>query len=256
MDNINKEDFIFKNTVDCPVCGSKVDVLLVKTSSLRIKGKDSDFYVEYEPVNPYFYDVWLCNICGYASMKSDFKEVKSYQIEKIKNEISTKWHFKTYGNAYSADEAIIRLKLALLNYDVAGAKESKKAMACLKIAWLYRSIQDEENETLYIKKALETFKEAYSVEDFPICGMDKFTTMYLIGELHRRAGNFDEALKQFSYVMTAQEAKKKLKEMAYDQKELIREMKIENEPKKEDDLQNDISEGTNKKQGLFSKLFK
>lgn len=256
MDNINEEDFIYKKTVDCPVCSRKVEVLLVKSSSLRTKGKDSDFYVEYEPINPYFYDVWLCNFCGYASMKSDFEEVKSYQIEKIKNEISSKWHIKNYGNVYSAEEALIRLKLALLNYAVAGAKESKKAMTCLKIAWLYRSIQDEENEGLYIKKALETFKEAYSVEDFPICGMDKFTTMYLIGELHRRAGNYDEALRQFSYVMTSQEAKKKIKEMAYDQKELIREMEKENEPKKEVDLQNDISEETNKKQGFFSKLFK
>lgn len=256
MDNINEEDFIYKKTVDCPVCGSKVEVLLVKSSSLRTKGRDSDFYVEYEPINPYFYDVWLCNICGYASMKSDFEEVKSFQIEKIKNEITTKWHIKKYGNIYSAEEAIVRHKLALLNYVVVGAKESKKAMACLKIAWLYRTIKDEENEVLYIKKALEIFKEAYSVEDFPICGMDRFTTMYLIGELHRRAGNYDDALKQFSYVMTSKEAKKKIKEMAYDQKELIREMIKENEPKKVDDLQNDISEETNKKQGFFSKLFK
>ena len=65
--------------VKCPICGKTFKTKAVKVNSPRIISKDSDFFIRYSVVNPYFYDVWICNSCGYAAMKSDFLKVKSYE---------------------------------------------------------------------------------------------------------------------------------------------------------------------------------
>ena len=54
--------------------------------------KDSDFFIRYSLINPYFYDVWVCNSCGYAAMKADFDTIRSLEIEQVQKSITPKWH--------------------------------------------------------------------------------------------------------------------------------------------------------------------
>ena len=91
---------------------------------------------------------------------------------------------------------------------------------------MYRLTEDQSNELIFLKQALEGFNDAYFNEDFPIYGMDKFTCMYLIGELNRRIGNNSEALSWFSRVITTQGVPQKVKDRARDQKDLIKETKM------------------------------
>ncbi len=53
--------------------------------------------------------------------------------------------------------------------------------------------------------------------------MDRYTTMYLIGELLRRTGNSEEALRWFSNVITCPGISSRLKNLARDQNDLIKE---------------------------------
>ena len=55
----------------------------------------------------------------------------------------------------------------------------------------------------YLIIALEGVKRAYSNEDTPIYGLDTYDLMYLIGELYRRTGEIDEAIKWFSNVIVS-----------------------------------------------------
>ncbi|NOW16023.1 hypothetical protein BJV85_003370 [Clostridium acetobutylicum] len=250
-------DLLYDKTVNCPVCNTTFKARTVKTSAIRILKKDTDFFIQYKNINPYFYDVWLCPICGYAAMKSDFEKIKSYQKELVEKNISLKWHSKKYPDIYDINIAIERFKLSLLNYVSIEAHSSKKAMNCLKIAWMYRIQQNEDMEKVFLKNALEGFDDAYYNESFPIYGMNKFSLMYLIGELHRRLGDEDKALLWFGNVITNSLAPQKLKEMARNQKDLIR----ENEKKLSQTQDNDSNDDDNseattpKKKGLFSKLF-
>ncbi len=77
----------------------------------------------------------------------------------------------------------------------------------------------------YLKKALEGFKRAYSNEDTPIYGLDTYDLMYLIGELYRRTGEIDEAIKWFSNVIVSKGANYKTKDKARDMRDLAKEMK-------------------------------
>lgn len=255
-EEVREEEYLYDKNVTCPVCNSKFKARVVKANAARVEGKDKDLCIRYKGINPYFYDVWLCNVCGYASMKVDFEKIKEVEKERVLSEISNKWRGKNYPDVYDANIAIERYKISLLNYTVMGSKASKKALNCLKIAWMYRLLEDTKNEKLFLEQALLGFKDAYFNEDFPIYSMDKYTIMYLIGELHRRLGNYSEALKQFGEVITSQGASRKVKDLAYDQKELIRE--ILQEKKKENIPNEDFNENkeeAKKKKGFLKRFF-
>lgn len=243
------KDYLYDKEITCPVCHNVFKAKSVKTGGYRVSKVDSDFFINYNMVNPYFYDVWVCGKCGYSAMKVDFEKIKSSQIQEITDKISKKWHKKLYPDVYDVNIAIERFKLALLNYYVMDAKASKKTFCCLKIAWMYRILKDNENEQLFLNQALDGLNTAYSKEELPINGMNNFYTMYLLGELSRRVGKLDEANQWFSKVITSPSADKKIKDMARDQRYIMKnEMHMEeenNEPAEEE-----------KKSGFFSKFFK
>lgn len=247
----NEKDYLYDKNLICPVCGRNFTVKAIKTSSYRMKDKDSDFFIRYDIINPYFYDVWLCNNCGYAAMKADFEKIRNFQIDLIKENITPKWKGREYNVPYNVDAAIERYKLSLLNYYYSDSKASKKAMNCLKLAWMCRLTEDLQAEKDYLKEALKGFNDAFFNEDFPIYGMDRYATMYLIGELNRRTDNLDEAMIWFSKVITTPSINKRLKELARDQKDLIKETK--SGPTPEENSVENFS--TKKKKGFFSSMF-
>lgn len=249
------KEYLYDKEVTCPVCGFNFKVKAVKTSGYRALKKDSDFFTRYSLVNPYYYDVWLCNSCGYAAMKVDFERIKESQKQQVLEKITKKWHGKDYPEEYDINIAIERYKLALLNYVVTEAKASKKSFCCLKIAWMYRLLEDSENELLFLNQALEGLTYAYMNEDFPLNGMDKFSTMYLLGELNRRVGKIEEANQWFSKLITSPSADQKFKDMARDQRDLIKETLSVEEVTNELSDDSEEEEKT-KKTGFFSKFFK
>ncbi|WP_051931728.1 DUF2225 domain-containing protein [Clostridium sp. KNHs214] len=218
----NRLNFLYQKDITCPVCSNKFKEKAVKTSAYVMDTKDSDFFIRYRFINPYFYDVWVCPCCGYSAMKSDFLKIKSHEKNLIKEKISCKWKKREYPKEYDIAIAIERYKLALLNYYVRETVSSKKAMTCLKLAWMYRLKNDDKNETEFLNQALTGFEDAYYKECLPIYGMDRYTITYLIGELNRRIGNKEKALLWFSKVITHPGVKFKLKELARDQRDLIK----------------------------------
>jgi uncharacterized protein (DUF2225 family) len=247
---------LYNRNVTCPVCGNSFNARAIKKSSYRILKRDSDFFIRYSIINPYFYDVWVCDDCGYAAIKNDFLHISDYDADTVKNKITPKWHSKNYPDVYDIDLAIQRYKLSLLNYYVIDARASKKAINFLKIAWMYRLKEDNKNEIKFLNQALKNFNAAYYNESLPICGMDRFTTMYLIGELMRRTGKEEDSLTWFSQVVTSTTASSKIKNMARDQKNLVKDS-LENKPHAENQYQQDEDTSRkNKTHGFLSKFLK
>lgn len=241
---------IYDKETKCPVCEHNFKVRMVKSASPRVQKKDGDFYIKYDVINPYFYDVWLCNYCGYSSMKADFTKVKEHQKTLISSKITTKWQGKTYPEVYDVNIAIERYKLALYNSVIMEAASSRKAMNCLKIAWMYRITEDKDNELLFLNQALEGFNDAFLNESTPVYGMDHGTLMYLIGELYRRVDEFENANIWFSKLITSSNVDQKIKEMARTQRDLIKEVEGANK------IAQDEEEVTsNEKKGFFSRFF-
>lgn len=217
---VNKN--IFLKQVTCPVCNNIFKTPTIKVNIPRVISKDSDFFIRYSIENPYFYDVWLCPNCGYAALKTDFPKIRKFQIELVKENITSKWVKRDYLLPFNEDIAIERYKLALLNSLLIESKSSTKAMICLKIAWMFRLLSDEANENIFLRQALVAFNDTYINERLPIYGLDRFSIMFLIGELNRRIGDDQTALRWFSDVITSIGAPQKIKEIARDGKDKIR----------------------------------
>ncbi|MBE6052887.1 MAG: DUF2225 domain-containing protein [Clostridium sartagoforme] len=220
-DNIGTKNLFFKKVL-CPICSKNFMTLSIKVNAPRVKSRDSDFFIRYSNENPYLYEVWLCPSCGYAALKSDFPKIRQYQSKLVKDKITPKWVNREYPVPFNEKVAIERYKLALLNAIVIESKSSTKAMLCLKIAWMYRLLSDEVNEKTYLNQALLSFNDTYVNEKLPVYGLDRFSIMFLIGEINRRIGEEQTSLRWFSEVITSIGAPQKIKEMARDGKDKIR----------------------------------
>jgi uncharacterized protein (DUF2225 family) len=225
-DTNNILDHLFDKQVLCPVCGSNFKTKTVKSKSPRVVSKDSDFFVRYSVANPYFYDVCICNSCGYAAMKSDFEKLKSHKKELVLSNVTPKWKPREYPDILDEKLAIERYKLALLNAVLINLPDSTKAMISLKIAWMHRLLDDTTQETLFLKQALEGFNDAYIKEILPIYGLQRDSLMYLLGELNRKLGNYQNSLLWYSKTIVSTNSSYKVKEMARIGKDSIKNVNI------------------------------
>lgn len=222
MSDTKITNHLFDKQVICPVCDSHFKTKTVKSKSPRVVSKDSDFFVRYSVANPYFYDVWICNSCGYAAMKSDFEKLKSHKKDLVLSNVTPKWKPREYPDILDEKLAIERYKLALLNAVLINLPDSTKAMISLKIAWMNRLLDNRDQENLFLKQALDGFNDAYMKEIFPIYGLQRDSLMYLLGELNRRLGNDQDALLWYSRTIVSTNSSHRVKEMARIGKDLIK----------------------------------
>ena len=226
MNDTNILNHLFDKQIICPVCNSQFKAKTVKSKSPRVVSKDSDFFIRYSVANPYFYDVCICNSCGYAAMKSDFEKLKSHKKELVLSNVTPKWKPREYPDILDEKLAIERYKLALLNAVLINLPDSTKAMISLKIAWMHRLLDDTTQETLFLKQALEGFNDAYIKEILPIYGLQRDSLMYLLGELNRKLGNYQNSLLWYSKTIVSTNSSYKVKEMARIGKDSIKNVNI------------------------------
>jgi uncharacterized protein (DUF2225 family) len=168
----------------------------------------------------------VCEFCGYAAQAERFEEISSRDAEKIIKEITPRWKKRNFTGVRTPEKGLEAFKLALYNAQTIEAKPSDYAKICMRIAWIYRILKDE-REGKFLEHALKFYCEAYEKERFPIGKMDEFTCMYMIAELNRRIGNYDEAIKWFNRLISSQEARKNkvIMEMAREQYYITKEQK-------------------------------
>lgn len=233
-------ELIFEKSFTCPVCDKEFKSKLVRTGKVKLISQDSDLRPRYQVVDSLKYDAIVCPKCGYAALSRFFNFMTSAQAKLIRENISANFKgLKEEKEILSYEEAITRHKLALVNTVVKHAKASEKAYTCLKMAWLYRGqtetlpddtpnreekikeLQTREKELL--ANAYDGFVEAFSKENFPMCGMDEMTLTYLTADLARQIGKYNEALQMIARIITSREANERIKSRAREMKDMIRE---------------------------------
>jgi len=237
---VTEADILFDKAYTCPVCDTEFKAKTVRTGKVKLESADTDLRPKYQLMDALKYDAIVCPHCGYAALNRFFNYVASVQRKLIKEQICANFNgLEETGAVYSYDDAIARHKLALVNTIVKKGKVSERAYTCLKLAWVIRGkaenlpadtpdkdkilaqLKKEEDEL--IMNAYEGFTQAFMKENFPICGMDEITSTYLVADLARRSGKYEEALRWISKVITAREANERIKNKARELKEIIQE---------------------------------
>lgn len=240
---VDIQTILYNSKLTCPACDKEILFRTVKSGKVRLIKTDLDLRPIYDILDPSMYEIVVCNSCGFAALKKSLNMITDKKAELIRKKISSKFIERTYPEIYDYEIAIERYKLALLNAIVMEAKDSEKAYLCLKIAWLYRSFSEDqsitdeerydeykEEEENYLSHALKGFKEAYNTENFPAMGLDELTIKFLIGELSRRLGDYEEASRWISEVIISRNIGRRLKERALECKEEIKKDKAEHTP--------------------------
>ncbi len=236
---VTESDYVFDKRMQCPVCDKEFYNKTVKTGKPRLIGSDSDLRPKYVGIDSVKYDAIVCPNCGYAALSRFFSYMTSAQSKLIIENVSKTFKgLPQSGDVYTYDEAINRYKLALYNTIVKRGKNSEKAYTCLKIAWLFRGMKEniedsnpkapamriacDAGEKEMLANAFDGFMASRSKEDFPVCGMDEPTLDYLLADLATRLGKYEIASKFASDIIVSRIANAKLKERARDLRDSIK----------------------------------
>lgn len=234
---LQEQDFLFDKSCTCPICDKDFKTRTVKVGKAKLAGSDMDLRPRYEQIDMLKYDVIMCPFCGYTALSRFFKFVTAPQAANIKKTISATFNpQKETKEIYTYDEALERYKMALANAIVKQTKSSEKAYICLKSAWLLRGKaehldknlpdyeeqkkQCEEEETEFLRNALEGFITARQTESFPMCGMDESTVDYLIAVTAMKFEKYDVASRLIASIMQSS-ANPRMKDRARDLKDMV-----------------------------------
>lgn len=211
---------LYDKEVSCPVCAESFKTKKVRTSTIKVIKRDTDFCAHYNGENPTFYGVYVCPKCGYTSFESQYDRITGPQIEKIRQGVMANWSGRAYGDVRSLRDAIDVHKLALVNFRVMEASKFLVAKACLRLSWFYRMQGDLEKEMLFISHAEQTYEQAFTSESIEDSGEEEYLVYYLLGELNRRLGEYRKSINYFDKCIRHPEIfkKRQIKLMAQEQR--------------------------------------
>lgn len=195
---------LYSKKVNCPICGKQFSSMKAKVNSCRVAKKDEDFCTHYVDVNPMYYDIFVCPFCAYSASENSFGELADAEIKLLQQAFSGRTVGRSFCTERSLNDAIAACKLAIHTAELRKAKASILAGLCLKLAWLYRFAGDKQEE-VFLKYALKNYMEAFDKEEFPIGNLNEISMMYLLGELSRRLGKFNDAIVWFGKAISSPE---------------------------------------------------
>lgn len=225
------EEMIYSRKVICPICKNKFTSMKVKESKLRVEEPHTDLFIKYKgSVHPLQYSAIVCPMCGYAALENNFDKILPRHKEIIKEKVMSKWMSTDYTKKRTIDESIVCFKLAIYCAEIIGTKKVELAGMCLKLAWLYR-IKEDENEKHFLKLAVDLYEQSFTTEE---SDMDQITLTYLIGELYKRTGEIDKAVSWLGKVIANPyiRSNPKIEKLAREQWQEIKELSKEESSEK------------------------
>ena len=213
--------------IECLHCKKSFSSLKVRSKNLRVAQSDTDFQPLYDEnqINALYYNVFVCEHCGFSFTEDFSKYFAPGVSEEINNQISNKWIPHNFKSERTVSEAIQAYKLAFLCATIKKEKYIITAGLLLRIAWMYRSLNNVSQEKRFIKMARDHYMESYSTDDYRSTQMSDTRVMYMIAELSRRIEDYQTATRFFSRVIESQRSggEAKLVETAKEQWNLVRE---------------------------------
>jgi uncharacterized protein (DUF2225 family) len=189
---------IYTVKVQCKMCEISFNSPKVRPSFKKMINKDSDFCGYYKEINPEYYVVRVCPFCGYSTTENFSERITNAQKQVFHERIGSNWTMRDYNGLRNWDDAMHTFKLALVCAQTKEEKPRVIAGILHHIAWLYREKNETELENKFLEFALQAYIDVFETESMDV---NNARLMYMIGELHRRLKNYNEAIKWFGRVI-------------------------------------------------------
>lgn len=170
-----------KKTVTCPNCGSPVGIHIVRTTN-TLGGRAADFRPVALGAQPLAHLVHTCASCGLTGEERAFSDevddrIRELIAERLTPLVRAEPPTPSRGYEFAAWLAEWR-----------GEPAGTVAQYYLSAAWC---CADPATETEHRRRAIAYFVQALA--DGDLASRDRVVFTYLVGELHRRVGDADEA---------------------------------------------------------------
>lgn len=192
---------LYSIKVQCIHCEHEFETSRVRPSFKKAYRTDTDFCSYYKSENPDYYVVRICPSCGFASTENSMIKLNDKQRSAFQTQIASRWESRDFGGRRSLEEALETYKLGLLCAQIIGERERIIASLLHHIAWLYRYQENQEQESRFLRHSLESYIRVFELEGV---GANDAKLLYLIGEIHRRLGQYQEAVQWFARVVQDQ----------------------------------------------------
>ncbi|MEG0259762.1 MAG: DUF2225 domain-containing protein [Lysinibacillus sp.] len=220
----------YEKQIQCINCKKEFPSLKVRSKFIKVEHTESDFQPIYaDNVNALYYNVFVCEHCGF-SFTEDFTKYFAPGIQdEIRTQITDKWVHHNFSGERTVFQAIQVYKLAFVSGTLKKEKFVATAGLALRLAWLYRSLNNEGQEQRFLKISRDHYIDSFSTEDYSSTQMSAVRIMYIIAELSRRMGDLENATRFFSKVIEKQNVggEAKIIDMAKEQWAIIRKEKAE-----------------------------
>jgi uncharacterized protein (DUF2225 family) len=203
---------LWNKTLKCPFCSQDFETTRLRASAIRVKEKWTDFGSLYEGSSPTLYSITACPHCLVAARNEEFEkllpgyEPKLMEFSKRMRPIAaSKAELFALGEL-TVEQAVKRHELAIACHKFrAHGEAGELAGLYLHIVWMYRSNGNAEGERKALLPAIEAYKEFYEKGSKLPEKLGEPGVVYLIGELHRRAGLVKEARTYYAKALGSKE---------------------------------------------------
>lgn len=203
---MNQVEPIYDKKYECIICKNAFTTKKLRSRFIKVTGYDTDFRPNYssEEVNPILYNVNVCPHCGYSSTDDFMPYFPPGSVEDIHAKVCEQWVPHDFGQKRTISSAIKTYKLAAYCGSLKKEKHITVAGIYARLAWLYRLIENNDQEQRFLKLATNEYLQSYMNDDFKGTQVSEVRLFYLIGELSRRTNQIEQATKFLSKVIEQQ----------------------------------------------------
>ena len=196
----------YEKKLTCLYCNKDFTTLRVRSRASVPYKIDSDFCPHYRAGshNPHFYYVNVCPECGFAFSEEFSSHFPPGSKEILRVKIVIPWgkrEQKDFCHTRDLQQAIDSYKLAIYAGSLKQEKHAALAGLCLRLAWIYRTENNPEQEQRFTALALKEYEDSYLYSDFNGTSMSEMKVLFIIGELSRRLGDYAKAIAHFAKVI-------------------------------------------------------
>lgn len=219
---------LYDKSYKCLMCEHSFTTKKVRSRFVKVLHFDTDFAPVYseEFENPTLYYVNVCPNCGFSSTDEFSSYFPPGSKQELSNKVCNQWVPHDFSSERTVDDTIKTYKLGAYCSSLKKEKHIVSAGLYVRLAWIYRSKKNEPQEMRFLKLALNEYIESFSKGDFKGTQVSEDRLLYLIGELSRRTGNSQDAVRFFSKVIERQKQslEPKIIQMAKDRWQEMREI--------------------------------
>lgn len=207
INKINKSGLepLYDKKVQCPICKHSFTTKKVRSRFVKPQRVDSDFgpvFNQNDGNNPLYYYATVCPQCGFSFTEEFSNSIGQLAKQKVQQELSEKMDKSTdYCGERDFEKAVKACKLAIYSAQLTREKHIVFANICLRLAWLNRGAAKKKEESRFIQLAASEFEQSYINTDFNTETTPEMQILYIIGELNRKLGKYNEAVKFFNTVV-------------------------------------------------------